>query len=396
MWKLSESNYIIIKRGLRIMKAKNMLLKTILTSVILCVFIISSGAMSASAEECKKNKQDIKALREIVKKQKALGAKVSYNPDNRRYIWDKNGRLVWIRWNQKSLKGELDLSGLKKLKIVSVYQNQLTSLIVKKNKKLEILDCSENYLKELDVTNNLELEDLSCYNNKFTKLDVRNNKNLKSLDCGYSISSDFGFGYLTLEELDVSKNKKLRHLGLMGVNFKSLDLENNKKLMSLSYEDSTIEGATIDISNNTKLKKIVCYNSGLTSIDISNNSRLKELYCDSNNLTSLDIRNNSLLKMLYCSENKLTNLDVSNNTLLKKLHCYSNKLTKLDISNNGNLLDLSCDDNKLTSLDLSKNTLLESLSCENNSITELDIRNNPNLRHLYYNGKVKLMENDEN
>jgi len=97
------------------MKNFTILLKTILATLLLCVLVISSGVMSVSAKEIKKNPRDVKALREIVKKQRALGAKVSNNMDNKKYKWNENGRLVEIKWWGKHLRGTLDLTGLKKL-----------------------------------------------------------------------------------------------------------------------------------------------------------------------------------------------------------------------------------------------------------------------------------------
>ena len=40
------------------------------------------------------------------------------------------------------------------------------------------------------------------------------------------------------------------------------------------------------------------------------------------------------LDTLICNYNQLTTLDLSNNTALKRLECYGNRLTTLDLSNN--------------------------------------------------------------
>ena len=68
-------------------------------------------------------------------------------------------------------------------------------------------------------------------------------------------------------------------------------------------------------------------------------------------------------------------MDVSKNTVLTTLYCWDNQLTKLDVSKNTALTDLACYNNQLTSLDVSKNTALTYLDCDNNQLTSLDISN---------------------
>jgi len=67
--------------------------------------------------------------------------------------------------------------------------------------------------------------------------------------------------------------------------------------------------------------------------------------------------------------NQLTTLDVSKNTALTRLECFDNRLTTLDVSKNTELTGLCCFDNQLTSLDVSNNTALTWLICYNNKIS---------------------------
>ena len=82
----------------------------------------------------------------------------------------------------------------------------------------------------------------------------------------------------------------------------------------------------------TSLVVMDCGSNQLTSLDMSNNKALMSLTCDNNQLTSLDVRNNSDLSVLHCNGNQLTSLDVSNNTALEYLGCYDNPLKTLAIS----------------------------------------------------------------
>lgn len=77
--------------------------------------------------------------------------------------------------------------------------------------------------------------------------------------------------------------------------------------------------------------------------------------------------------MLNCGGNSLTSLEVSNNTELKHLLCHNNNIQVLNLSANANLEVLDCSINQLARLDLSSNSKLEVLVCHNNQLAELSI-----------------------
>ena len=114
---------------------------------------------------------------------------------------------------------------------------------------------------------------------------------------------------------------------------------------------------------------------GITNMEeIRYFTSLIELFCHDNQLTSLDLSQNTVLKRLNYSNNQLTSLDLSRNTVLESLNCSNNQLRSLDLSRNTVLESLDCSDNHLTSLDLSRNTVLKEFDCSNNQLTSLDIR----------------------
>ena len=68
--------------------------------------------------------------------------------------------------------------------------------------------------------------------------------------------------------------------------------------------------------------------ANLTAIDVSHNTQLTELACFDNQLLSnLDVSSNTKLTYLNCSGNNLSSLDVSRNTKLTYLNCYGNAFT---------------------------------------------------------------------
>ena len=74
---------------------------------------------------------------------------------------------------------------------------------------------------------------------------------------------------------------------------------------------------------------------GLTSLDVSQNTALKELICYNNSLTSLDVSTNTALELLRCEYNTLTSLTVSktNNTALKDVYCGGNQISGAAMTN---------------------------------------------------------------
>ena len=130
----------------------------------------------------------------------------------------------------------------------------------------------------------------------------------------------------------------------------------------------------------------------LTNLDVSQNTALTYLYCFNNQLTTLDVSQNTALTFLRCEYNQLTSLDVSTNTALTYFYCDNNQLTVLDVSVNTSLGRLSCSNNQLTSLDASQLNILTEIACYNNQLTSLDVRNgnNINFQHFYAQNNPNL------
>ena len=355
----------------------------------------------------------------------------------------------------------LDVSNNTALTRLDCYNNQLTALDVSNNTALTRLDCYNNQLTALDVSNNTALTVLRCSYNQLTTLDVSNNSALYWLNCrnnpsltelwlkaGQTITTlyydssittikyrgvddgvddivqfaDSNFKAYCVENFDtngdgeVSRTEALTVTkidvvtdnieSLGGIEYfinlntldckgsetgsgilSELDLSNNTALIYLDCYNNQL--TALDVSNNIALTWLDCYNNQLTALEISNNTALKHLGCYNNQLTALDVSNNTALTALSCHINQLTALDVSNNTALTILSCYNNQLTALNVSNNTALKNLWCNNNQLTSLDVSKNTALTQLLCYNNpSLTELWLKTGQTITTLYYDSDI--------
>ena len=147
---------------------------------------------------------------------------------------------------------------------------------------------------------------------------------------------------------------------------------------------------TIDLSANTKLRKLVVCGNQIASLDLSACPGLRHLDVTSNLLTELDVTNLDKLSILYCEKNQLTSLDVSHNPDLGMLTCNENKLTSLNVANNMNLEQLYCEYNQLTSIDVTNHNKLMIFNCNDNQLTSLDVSGCTELFQLYcYNNKIK-------
>lgn len=195
------------------------------------------------------------------------------------------------------------------------------------------LDCSASKLENLNVSKNKKLRVLKCYGNAISKLNLKKNKQLVTLSC-----SD---NYLT-----------------------KLNLANNKKLLALHCGDNK----NITIKGREQLKKLKILSisgANLTTLDVSIFKNLTTLQCDNNHLTRLKLKQNKKLKELYCYNNKIKRLNLSKNKRLNLLSCSNNKLSKLNLSNNRKLQYLYCQRNKL----LTENVQLGNIQLEESLVS---------------------------
>lgn len=181
----------------------------------------------------------------------------------------------------------------------------------------------------------------------------------------------------------------------------------NKKLVSNTYR---LTSKTVKISGDLSL--LYCPYNDITSIDVANTD-LEYLICDHNSIKTISLKSNnpttlstnnppiktleatqkSKLKQLICDNNQLTELDIPQNNSLEYLNCSNNKLKELSISNAKELKWLYCENNELTSLTATDNDILEIIACYNNQISQINIANNPNLTVLEcYSNQISLAQ----
>ena len=300
-----------------------------------------------------------------------------------------NTSLTTLNCYENSLTS-LNVTGCSSLTTLNCSNNQLTELGTLPN-SLQTIKCSSNRLsgalsvngrsalKTLNVSNNTSLTTLNCYNNALTTLNVNGCSALTYLDCHYNQLTELGTLPSSVQTLNCSNNQ-LTSLGTLPNSLQTIKCSSNRLSGTLSVNGrSALE--TLNVSNNTSLTTLNCYDNALTSLNVDGCSSLTTLDCHYNQLTSLGTLPNSL-QTIKCSSNRLSGtlsvngrsalktLDVSSNTSLTTLNCYGNALTSLNVSGCTSLATLDCYGNALTSLRASNCPALRHVECYGNQLAE--------------------------
>lgn len=138
--------------------------------------------------------------------------------------------------------------------------------------------------------------------------------------------------------VDVSGLDKLTNLyfynntGVTAVNISGCKVIYHIKGYGCSLESLDASLATTQLTDPTRLRYVYVNDNLLTSINVSGNTGIQRLDCFNNNLTSLDITGFTTLTYLRFQNNAITgSLDVSGNLSLEKLGAYGNDLSNIDL-----------------------------------------------------------------
>ncbi|NQY30858.1 MAG: hypothetical protein HRT69_15500 [Flavobacteriaceae bacterium] len=160
--------------------------------------------------------------------------------------------------------------------------------------------------------------------------------------------------------------------------FNDIDVSSNTNLIELHCYNNFI-GGTIDISSNTKLEKLIANDCQMTNLILGANNVLTELNIYNSNIPSLDLSTTTAITNLNCSQNyNLNTLDVSVLPLLTDLNCGNINITSLNLSSNTNLVSLTANNLNGFNLDLSSNTLLTTIIVTASDLTSLNVKNGNN------------------
>lgn len=190
-------------------------------------------------------------------------------------------------------------AGIKSMKEIEYFRN------------ITYLDCSGSVVEEDDDEDD-ESDKVDVERLGIKQLDLLQNVKLRELYCAYN-----KLNYLNLDEcyslrkLNCSHNESLTEI----------DLYNCRQIEEIDCSFNAL--SSLDLYNNTKLTTLNCSKNELYKLDLSTNVGLLYLYCESLHIYNLDVTKLPDLIKLYCSHNwGIMTLDLSQNRKLIKLVCY--------------------------------------------------------------------------
>ena len=247
-----------------------------------------------------------------------------------------------------------------------------------------------NSIEELDITRLKRLRFLHCQCNELSQLDLSSgfmleelhlaNNHLKNLDVKHSPRLDMLICYGNeIESLDLSELNRLMALRCENNKISSLQVDHLGDLTVLRCGSNPIE--QLDVSKNKKLQQLFIENSAIKHLDVSTLDDLRVLNLNGCGISQLDLSGNPALHVLYANNNELTQLSLTQQPELEKVEVMGNKLQSLSISA-PILTDLRCSNNPLQKIDLTKAPLLKYLFCQKTQLQELDLKANKELCEL--------------
>lgn len=224
----------------------------------------------------------------------------------------------------------------------------------------------------------------------------------------YEISGDYTIklkGHNPVKEVMCNFDKIVGEMPIT-----SLDLSQCKQLVDLDCCGKKL--AVINIDGCTKIQKLVCASSPITSLNTNQCTELTYLNVNGcKKLSSLDINNCTKLKLLHFNYTLITSINLSRCVEVTEIHCPNTLLESLDISSCASLKTIDCYDNsqltslkangckklstirisgckKLTSIDVSGCVTLERLECNSypqGQLTSLNVTDCITLTELKLN-----------
>ena len=216
---------------------------------------------------------------------------------------------------------------------------------------------------------------------KISSIDLSGNPNLRYFEC---------HGNTNITTLDFTGLSKLETINSWGcLNLETVIFPEQNSLIEVSFYATSIESLDVSFLHDLEFLT-VSHGKGITSLDVTRNSKLKRLVIGKHRLSSVDVSCNPELEDLECCISNLESIDVSRNPKLLKLSVEFNRIKSLDLLNNPNIQELRVYNNCLSSIDLTVFPKLENVHCGNfrvspfddfgvNTITALDLSGNPNL-----------------
>ena len=292
---------------------------------------------------------------------------LSFERELIRIGWDdvQDGRVLTSNIQNKekmdvSARGISNLKGIEAMKELTelrAHSNTITSIDLSSNTKLKIVTFENNRLSAIDLSNNKALTYLNLRNNKLVALDISNQWNLVYLFVAYSPTLTYiklvneveagkanaGRGKYQTWSLDSHQDfvygntdPASQFTTIPDSKFesyfqsKSLDKRMNGRVFRGNLTSVTVLATGLKIKDFTgiealvNLEEINLFTSSATTLNLSNNSKLKKVEIASSPLNEIHLPNSNVLTHLDLVNNNILQLDLTNLPNLSKVKLWSN------------------------------------------------------------------------
>ena len=250
---------------------------------------------------------------------------------------------------------------------VEVSEAKAIYLAFKDQPNLKQIEAKRNELtyEGIDLSGAPNLVTLDLSYNKITRLDLRDFKKMSNFTANHNellATVLFPNGSTELTNIDLSDGDVTHFYPVSLPNLRYLNLANGS-LLELELGNNYPELRDVDITGNI----------GVTSIDVTQQTKLEKLLIKGTKITELNLINNPELIMLDASNTDIAKLDLSSNKNITTLELSDSKLSRLNVSNLAYLHTINIDNTKIQRIDLSHQRFLRSVSVRNTGIQFLDM-----------------------
>ncbi|SHL38482.1 hypothetical protein SAMN05444266_103153 [Chitinophaga jiangningensis] len=205
--------------------------------------------------------------------------------------------------------GQIQVSEAQKVTELYVTKSNVTSLEgIKSFTNLVDFGFGENQVKACDVSGLKQLKFLYGFDNQLESINTKGCDNLVNISCHKN----------KLKRVEIAHLKKLAILSIGWNLVTKLDFSNNPEMEELEANDNQLR--EINVANCPKMVNLwVTRNQIDHHLDLRHMTNLVALRADFNQIPSVDIRGLSKLAVCFIDKNRITTLNLSGTVSLQKL-----------------------------------------------------------------------------
>jgi hypothetical protein len=252
----------------------------------------------------------------------------------------------------------VDIRQCPELSFLDINENELTSLNVSSNLKLDYLGCAINQLTSIDVSGNTILRGISCAQNQLTNLNVKNGNNVNMIS--FYAKQNSGLTCIQVDDAAWAESHWRSQVDAQATFRTDCGSSGVVYIPDPLFKQRVLNDNAINTNGDGEIQVSEAESfNGFLNLDACGMSDPTGLEAFTA-ITGLDIEHNNL-----------TDLDISANVALKSVDCGTNKLTHVKI--NQGLEAFACYYNVITSVDLNGNNTLWYFDATDNKLPSLDV-----------------------